>query len=62
MPPTDNVLAGVLTFKKGLEVVVVALTAGVVKNLTGTGNGIVPIATDGLFAVSKPEWLRTDGL
>lgn len=60
--PTDDVLAGVLAFQEGLEVVVVALAAGVVEYLAGAGDCVVPVATDGLLAVTETEWLRADGL
>lgn len=58
----NNVLASVLALQQGLEVVIVSLAAGVVEDLTGTGNCVVPVTADGLLAVSEAEGLGADGL
>ena len=53
----DDVLASVLALQESLKVVIVSLTASVIEDFTGTGNGIVPVATDGLLTVSQTEGL-----
>jgi hypothetical protein len=54
---TDGVLAIVLAVEQSFEVVVIALTAGVIVELTGSGHRIVPVSFHALCAIANSKRL-----
>lgn len=58
----NDILASILALQQCLEVIVVALTSGIIEDLACSGHRVIPVSSDGLFAVTQSKRLGANGL